>query len=74
MALLQASFTAIFGYLALFDAAVVLFGGVTLSLLFLVGKKEWVDQLIERVWPALLTLIGSTLASGLILWVAGRFI
>ncbi len=60
-------------YFGLFDAGVIMLGGVVASFVILMGwdaKKLW-----ERIFPALATVIGSNVAAAIILaatrWLLG---
>lgn len=52
-------------YLALFDAALAMAGGMVSAGVILTGVKA--DILWERIWPAVWIVIGSNVAAALIL-------
>jgi hypothetical protein len=57
-------------FIGVADAGIVLVAGLVMSGLFVAGydAKRMFD---ERVWPAMVTLVLTTLAAAAILWTAG---
>ena len=60
-------------YFGLLDAGLIMVGGLILSVYILCGWDY--GKVFERIWPALVTLIGSNIAAAIILgatrWLMG---
>mgnify|MGYP001584263968 CR=1 FL=1 len=60
-------------YFGLFDAGLIMLGGLIVAVFILIGKE--VGPIMERIGPALGTIIGSNIAAALILgatrWLIG---
>lgn len=57
-------------YIVVFDALLVLLVGVVAAGMHLAGSKF--DVFMERVVPAVATLVGTSLAAGVIMWIAAK--
>lgn len=51
-----------------FDALLLLLAGITAAFMYLVGAKF--DIFWIRIVPAVVTLVGTSLAAGAVLWIA----